>query len=152
MVYIGKVCCVKNYEILSMCIEKISGFRSSCKRQGKKIPSITWFLIGISALIGNISLLIYFDLKLWNQISLSLSMADDLKYVLKILLIDWNQNSFEKDIIEMKFSQLLNSKQDVYLSQETFDILRGLSIILGIYDNHYLKEKRNSVSPSFQCC
>ena len=76
-------------------------------------------------------------MKLWNQLSLSLSIADDLKYVLEALLIDWNQNSPEKDIIEMKFAQLLNSKQDLYLSQETFDILRGLSIFLGIYDNHY---------------
>ena len=94
------------------------------------------FIVWILVWAANIKLLIYFDMKLWNQISLSLSIADDLKHMLEFLLIDWNQNSSEIDIIEMQFAQLLNLDQDIYLSQETFDILRGLSIFLGIYSYH----------------
>ena len=94
------------------------------------------FVVWILVWAANITLLIYFDMKLWNQISLSLSIADDLKHMLEFLLIDWNQNSSEIDIIEMQLAQLLNLDQDIYLSQETFDILRGLSIFLGIYTYH----------------
>ena len=125
----------------SMCIETCaskskSEFGSSNNRRRATTISKIWLIVLILAWIVNISQLIYVDIMIWNQISRSLSTADDLKYVLEALIIDWNQNSFEKDIIEMKFTQLINSKQDVYLSQETFDILRGLSIFLGIYNNH----------------
>ena len=74
--------------------------------------------------------------RFYNTISMNLSKADKyfdaLKLVLEVPFRYSNQTFSGADDIEFELAKILNLNQ-MYLSQETFDILRGMAVLLSNY-------------------